>query len=291
MVKVKDFTSETRLSDKGVYIITHNSTNIKYVGSTTTSFKERWRAHLNGLRRGIGNKVLVNICHKYDIEGFRFSILESMNNSSIAEIRMKEKYYIELYDTYKNGANCTLETDCAFKNFDRREYTEEDRIKYMLTSPTKKKVYLYDSQGNLLYIFPSSVSCDRFLGLPKRRTNWAINHPVRSLRGKYYPSYIEKEWCPIQEKYNKKCIAMKKVAKQRKLNGSYNVKDSQKNKIRQSNPKKRAVSLYDLEGNFIKSFISMNECDDYLNLHRGTTSKVFRGLTKVLRKKYIPKLI
>lgn len=291
MVKVKDFTSETRLSDKGVYIITHNSTNIKYVGSTTTSFKERWRAHLNGLRRGIGNKVLVNICHKYDIEGFRFSILESMNNSSITEIRTKEKYYIELYDTYKNGANCTLETDCAFKNFDRREYKEEDRIKYMLTSPTKKKVYLYDSQGNLLYIFPSSASCDRFLGLPKRRTNWAINHPVRSLRGKYYPSYTEKEWCPIQEKYNKKCTAMKKVAEQRKLNGSYNVKDSQKNKIRQSNPKKRAVSLYDLEGNFIKSFISMNECDDYLNLHRGTTSKVFRGLTKVLRKKYIPKLI
>ena len=49
--------------------------------------------------------------------------------------------------------------------------------------------------------------------------------------------------------------------------------------------------MYDLEGNFVKKFNSFNECDDYLKLYRGTTSKVFRGLTKVLRKKYIPKLI
>lgn len=288
---VKDFTDEVNLKDKGVYIITHKSTDIKYIGSTTTTFQERWRAHLGGLKRGIGNRVLLNICNKYGIEGFRFSIIESMNDSTIQQIRQKERYWIVVFNTYKNGANCTLETECAFKNFDRREYTEEDRLKYMLTSPTKKKVYLYDKQGTLLYVFPSSVACDRFLGLPKRRTNWAINHPIKCLRKKYYPSYEEKVWNPSEEVYMKKCEAMNKVAKARKLNGTNIVSESQKRKTRLSNPSSRRVALYDLDNNFVKEFDSMNECDDWLNLYRGTTSKVFRGLTKVLRKKYIPKLI
>ena len=37
MVKInlKEFTKETKLSDKGVYIITNINTDIKYIGSTT----------------------------------------------------------------------------------------------------------------------------------------------------------------------------------------------------------------------------------------------------------------
>ena len=118
---VKDFTDEVNLKDKGVYMITHESTNIKYIGSTITTFQERWRAHLGGFKKGIGNRVLLNIYNKYGIDGFRFSIVESMNNASISQIRLRERYWIETYDTYRNGANCTLETECAFKNFDRRE--------------------------------------------------------------------------------------------------------------------------------------------------------------------------
>lgn len=288
---VKDFTDEVNLKDRGVYIITHKSTDIKYVGSTTTTFQERWRAHLNGFKRGIGNRVLLNICNKYGIEGFKFSIIESMNDATAHQIRIKERYWILTYDTYKNGANCTLETECAFKNFDRRAYTEEDKLKYMLTSPTKKKVYLYDEHGTLLYVFPSSAACDRFLNLPKRRTNWVINHPLKSLMKKYYPSYENKVWNPSEEKYKRKCRAMAKVAKHRKENGTNIVDDNQKLKIRLNNPFRKKVALYDLDDNFVKEFNSMNECDDWLNLYRGTTSKVFRGLTKVLRKKYIPKLI
>lgn len=288
---VKDFTDEVNLKDKGVYMITHKNTDIKYIGSTTTTFQERWRTHLNGLKRGLGNKVLLNIYNKYGIKGFRFSIIESMNDSTTSQIRRKERYWIVAYNTYEDGANCTLETECAFKNFDKREYTEEDKLKYMLTSPTRKKVYLYDKQGTLLYVFPSSAACDRFLELPKRRTNWAINHPIRCLRKKYYPSYEEKVWNPSEEIYKKKCEAMSKVAKLRKINGTNIVSESQKRRIRLSNSNSRRVALYDLSDNFVKEFDSMNECDDWLNLYRGTTSKVFRGLTRVLRKKYIPKLI
>lgn len=288
---VKKFTQEINLKSKGVYLITHGSTDIKYVGSTITTFQERWRSHLNSIKREIGNRVLVNIYKKYGIEGFKFSILETMDNSSLEEIRTRERYWIMFYDTYNNGANCTLETSCAFKCFIRKPLTEEDKLKYMLSSPTRKKVYLYDVKGNLIYTFPSSVACDRFLGLKKGRTNWIINHPIRSIHKKYYPSYEEKIWNPEEEVFKQKSKAMLKVANSRKKNGTNLVSDCQKEKIRLSNPNRRRVALYDLNNNLIKEFNSFNECDDYLKLYRGTTSKVFRGLTQTLRKKYIPKLI
>lgn len=291
MVKInlKEFTKETKLSDKGVYMITNINTDIKYIGSTTRSFSDRWRSHLNGLRRNVGNIVLLNIYHKYGLSGFRFFILESMNNSSMLEIRNREKYWIEHYDTYHYGANCTENTLNPLDGHKRNPYTEEDKLKLLITSPNRKPVYLYDEDGTLVNKFLSSVDCDRYLRLRKGRTNWAINHPLLALKRKYYPTYEERTWCPKDIKRKNKLEAAKKTAIIRK--GHYVVTNIQKEKIRISNPKRREVALYDLEGNFVKKFNSFNECDDYLKLYRGTTSKVFRGLTKILRKKYIPKLI
>ena len=51
---VKDFTNEVNLKDRGVYMITHQSTDIKYIGSTITTFQERWRLNLH---RGTTSKV------------------------------------------------------------------------------------------------------------------------------------------------------------------------------------------------------------------------------------------
>lgn len=291
MVKInlKEFTEETKLSDKGVYMITNINTDIKYIGSTILSFSDRWRRHLNGLRRNVGNTVLLNIYHKYGLSGFRFSILESMNNSSMLEIRNRERYWIEYYDTYRYGANCTENTLNSFDGCNRRSYTDEDKLKLLITSPNRKPVYLYNEDGTLVSKFLSSADCDRYLGLRKGRTNWAINHPLRALKRKYYPTYEERTWCPKDIKIKNRLEAAKKAAITRKKH--YVVTDIQKEKLRISNPKRREVALYDLEGNFVKKFNSFNECDDYLKLYRGTTSKVFRGLTKVLRKKYIPRLI
>ena len=286
---LKDFTKEIKLSDKGVYMISHIDTDIKYVGSTTLRFSSRWRSHLNGFCRNIGNKVLLNIYHKYGISGFRFSIIESMNNRSLLEIRNRERYWREYYDTYHYGANCTENTLNPLDGHKRNPYTEEDKLKLLITSPNRKPVYLYDEDGTIVNKFLSSVDCDRYLGLRKGRTNWAINHPLLALKRKYYPTYEERTWCPKDIKRKNRLEAAKKAAITRKKH--YVVTDIQKEKLRISNPKRIEVALYDLEGNFVKKFNSFNECDDYLKLYRGTTSKVFRGLTKILRKKYIPKLI
>ena len=87
MIQIENFTKETNLLSKGVYVITHKDTTIKYVGSTCCAggFKDRWKRHLNGLLRGIGNRVLLNIFHKYGIDGFNFSIIEILDNHNEKE--------------------------------------------------------------------------------------------------------------------------------------------------------------------------------------------------------------
>lgn len=287
---IKKFTEETDLKANGVYMITHKNSNQKYIGSTfyKGGFAGRWRSHISSWRRGVGNVVLTRIYNKYGLDGFKFKIIEKVTDESI--VRDRERYWIDYYDTYNNGANVALDTYQSFKYFKRKPYTQEDKLKYLLSSPTRKKVYLYDFEGKLLYIFPSSGACDRFFGLEKRRTNWAINHPLRSIYKKYYPSYEIKpeNWSPREEKAKRMKERAIKIANNRKKNHTYLIDDEYKNKIRLSNPNKISVKLTDLNGNVIKTFNSLNECDDYLNMTRGSTSKVLKGKAKTLKRKYIP---
>ena len=64
-----------------------------------------------------------------------------------------------------------------------------------------------------------------------------------------------------------------------------------KDKIRLANKKRKSIMLKDVNGNIIKTFNSLNECDDYLGMTRGSTSKVLKGKAKMLKRKYIPILI
>ena len=291
MIKIQNFTDEVNLKNQGVYMITHVNTDLRYVGSTYSKhgFAGRWRAHLNGFLRGKGNKVLLNVYRKYGIDNFKFHIIESLTDEKL--IRQREQYWIIYYDTFNNGANCTLDTDCAFNNFKREPYSEEQKETYRRTSPSRKTVYVYNEDGELCFTFNSSVECDRYFNLKKGRTNWRINHPLRSINKIYYPSYELKEWCPKEEKILIKKQAALKTANKRIKNNSYQVTGEHKKKIRASHKTKISVALYNLNDNHIQDFISMNECDNFLNLTKGSTSKVLKGKVKTLKRKYIPKII
>lgn len=289
---LKNFTEETDLNAKGVYMITHTCSNLKYVGSTTKTFSSRWKSHIQYLKRGKANKGLQNLYKKYGLEGFRFKILEKLDDIE-SIIRQRERYWIDYYDTYHNGANNTLDTSGISGWMKGRHYTEEEKQNIMLNSPTKKTVYIYSNTGELLYTFPSCCACDRFFGLKKKTTNWAINHPLRSIcNKKYYPSYELKENWDIQAEINARLLERAKlVADARKRNNTYTISEKQKNLIRIHNERSKKVRLETLDGTLIKIFNSLNECDDYLEMTRGSTSKVIKGKAKTLKRKYIPILI
>lgn len=87
-----------------IYKITNTINSKIYIGKTERTVKERWQEHLRH------SKTLINIpiyraFNKYGIENFTIETVEECDSSIVNE---REQYWIEYYNTYKNGYNCTL---------------------------------------------------------------------------------------------------------------------------------------------------------------------------------------
>lgn len=81
----------------GIYCIENTITSKKYIGQAV-DIKQRWKQHLNCSDK----RDLYKDMKLYGTMNFKFYILEECNPRLLDE---KEVYYIELYDTYKNGYN------------------------------------------------------------------------------------------------------------------------------------------------------------------------------------------
>lgn len=89
----------------GIYKITHIDSGISYVGQAK-DIKERWVMHVK-CSLGIDTPVtsqLYAFTREKGIDNFTFEVLEKC---SINELNEKEKFYIDLYQTYDFGLNKT----------------------------------------------------------------------------------------------------------------------------------------------------------------------------------------
>ena len=89
----------------GIYKITHIDSGISYVGQAR-DIKERWVTHIK-CSLGIDTPVtsqLYAFTREKGIDNFTFEILEKC---SANELNEKEKFYIDLYQTYDYGLNKT----------------------------------------------------------------------------------------------------------------------------------------------------------------------------------------
>ena len=96
-----------------VYLITNTINSKLYVGITTRSMDERFREHKYDHK--YSKSHLYRAMRKYGFDNFLFSIIEEVKSSSLDSLASTlfrlERYYIDLYDTYKNGYNSTLGGD------------------------------------------------------------------------------------------------------------------------------------------------------------------------------------
>lgn len=84
-----------------IYLIVNKIDNKKYIGQTTTSVEERFKAHL----RTNKNLPLYNAIKKYGKENFEVFCL--MSNVNEDELDYYEMYFIEYYNTFVDGYNMT----------------------------------------------------------------------------------------------------------------------------------------------------------------------------------------
>lgn len=70
-----------------------------YVGKSI-DISQRWRQHIRGFRSA---KKLQEAFSEHGVDSFEFQILEEIND--LSEMSERETYYINLYDSWKNGLN------------------------------------------------------------------------------------------------------------------------------------------------------------------------------------------
>lgn len=92
------------LTKIGIYSITNVVNGKKYVGSTTKSFKSRWKKHITNLKNGgHASHHLQNAWNKYGADSFVFKVEEIVDD--VGNLLNLEKDYINKYDSFNNGYN------------------------------------------------------------------------------------------------------------------------------------------------------------------------------------------
>lgn len=97
-----------------IYIISNDINNKKYIGKTSHTIEYRWKLHL--AQYPYVNCPLYSAFKKYGTEHFSVAEIEECDNKLLSE---REIYWINFYDSYKNGYNATLGGEgCPKYNYD-----------------------------------------------------------------------------------------------------------------------------------------------------------------------------
>lgn len=126
-----------------IYKVTCLENDKLYIGLTNISVNNRWNEHIGASFNPSSsdyNFAFHRAIRKYGVENFKIEVIDT---GSGEELKEKEKYWINYYDSYKNGYNCTLGGDGQCK------YNYDEIIKFYMSHnysviATCKEFGIYD---------------------------------------------------------------------------------------------------------------------------------------------------
>ena len=88
-----------------IYKITNNINGKIYIGKTMRSIEQRWKEHLANVKKeDCKNRPLYKAINKYGVKNFSIEEIEECSDTILSD---REKYWIEYYNSFKNGYNAT----------------------------------------------------------------------------------------------------------------------------------------------------------------------------------------
>jgi group I intron endonuclease len=107
------------MKDRGIiYSILNKVNGQRYIGQTQQDLSKRWRQHLQESKIH-SDRPLYRAIKKYGVGMFAVRIIEE--DIPINKLSERECYWIEQFDTYKNGYNATTEGEGGTLREDIRE--------------------------------------------------------------------------------------------------------------------------------------------------------------------------
>lgn len=191
----------------GIYGIKNCVNEKMYVGQAINIYK-RWEDHICDLDDGKHYNVhLQRSWNLYGRQNFQFLILEKC---LAEELNEKEIFYVEKFDSYRNGYNQTLGGDGSLGYRHSEDVIEkmcqiqQERFKDIKNREIlrdahafeSKPIYQIDFEGNIVQEWPSVNWAGKMLNFNINAIYNALNHLKRK---KTYGGYI---WIYVDE-YNK----------------------------------------------------------------------------------------
>lgn len=171
------------MTKSGIYLIKHKTQdNLVYVGKSV-DIDQRWKQHIKGYRSA---KKLQEAFSEHGVDSFEFQILEEMGNPS--EMGKRETYYIDLYDSWRNGLNGSraggewgrharsfVKNPNGFKAYNGTELHKTSSRKAGSVGGLRAKSNVYRMTHNgQTYVFVGTSIISQFLGInPNTLRNWA----------------------------------------------------------------------------------------------------------------------
>ena len=135
------YNKETKMYEGYIYLISNDAYSDQvYIGQTSRDIETRWNEHLYKASDLTDCTKLYCKMRVYGISNFHIQLMEKHEccdkNLLIDTLNERERYYIDIFDSYKNGLNSTLGG------------------RDLVCSDTRE-VYQYDIYGNLIDKFGS----------------------------------------------------------------------------------------------------------------------------------------
>jgi len=184
--------------NSGIYMILNTANNKSYIGSSK-HLDRRFKEHLRFLKNNKHyNNHLQRSWNKYNEDKFQFWILENCNTDVLIE---RENYFIEKYNTLKEGYNMCM-ADMSIFSEEHKKKISESKMGHVVSEETRKKLSHYTKKQKWNKI---CVICENnFIG--------------NSGNAKFCSDLCKSENNKIksEERNNKRRINRKRINKQRK---------------------------------------------------------------------------
>lgn len=250
-----------------IYKITNKINGKIYIGQTRRNESERWQQHIKSSKYNYCsdyNTILHQAIRKYGTENFEVQIIEKCDFSLL---NSKEIYWIQYYDSQKNGYNITNGGyGCSIYDYNKiYELWLTGKSCFQIIEETGIS---YTTLGEILNIYNISV---------KERQNRGFDYKVKIEKDKIKEAFLEgKSINEIHLKYRISAKWIKRVLLDLGFTIEQIKENAQKGHIKSGKPVK--INQYDNKKEYIQTFSSIKEAKISLGKKLNNTS-----LNKVLQ--------
>ena len=171
-----------------IYKITNIQNNKVYIGQTIRPVKDRFNRHINDALNNIIDTHFARAIRKYGKNNFQIKIIDNAKNQE--ELNQKERYWIQYYNSIKEGYN---ETDaiskCGGNTYQSKTEEEMEVIKNKIRqtklgakNPMARKIKRINILTNEIEIFDTIISCAKACGIQNGKTSIStrLNGQIKS---------------------------------------------------------------------------------------------------------------